>query len=332
MCGITGILQGSASGFPGRGIQENLARMTRALEHRGPDGEGLWVGKRAALGHRRLAIIDVASGAQPMATEDERLQVCFNGEIYNHAALREQLEAKGHRFRTHCDTEVLLHGYREWGEDLPRRLSGMFAFLVHDTLTGETLVARDPLGKKPLYHGEQDGLIYFASEARAMLSLDDWPRGLDLSRIGIFLALRYLPGAATLLEGLRQVPAGHQALHRPGETLETRAYWELGWDKREISFEEAVDDLKSLFMDAVAGRLESEVPLGAFLSGGVDSSGVVAAMHEMRGPDVHAVTVGFADPRFDETPHAQKLAGRLGIQLETERLDPDPERDLPALA
>lgn len=332
MCGITGILQARRSDFPAEEVAQQIALMTRSLAHRGPDGEGLWVGTRAALGHRRLAIIDVASGAQPMATADDRLQVCFNGEIYNHHRLRAELEAKGHRFRTHCDTEVLLHGYREWGTGLPARLSGMFAFLVHDTETGETLIARDPLGKKPLYHGEHEGRLYLASEARAMLSLEGWPRGLDLSRIGIFLALRYLPGAATLLEGLQQVPAGHLALHRPGQGLETRPYWQLSWDKHEASFDEAVPELRSLFMDAVSGRLESEVPLGAFLSGGVDSSGVVAAMHELRGSDVHAVTVGFEDPRFDETPHALDLAGRLGIQLETERLEPDPARDLPALA
>ena len=332
MCGITAILAASSAAFPDEGLHEELALMTRALEHRGPDGEGLWVGARAALGHRRLAILDIEGGAQPMATEDGRLQVCFNGEIYNHHRLREQLERLGHRFRTHCDTEVLLHGFREWGTDLPRRLSGMFAFLVHDTRSGETLIARDRLGKKPLHYGTKDGRLYFASEARGLLALPDWPRGLDHSRIGVFLALRYLPGNETILQGLHQFPPGHLALHRSGEALQTRSFWDLSWDKRDLSFDEATAELRTLFVDCVGGRLESEVPLGAFLSGGVDSSGVVAAMHELRGSDVHAVTVGFEDPRYDESPHARELADRMGIRLETERLEPDPDKDLGALS
>ncbi|MFQ5505392.1 MAG: asparagine synthase (glutamine-hydrolyzing), partial [Planctomycetota bacterium] len=332
MCGIAAVLLGPDRARLGNDETRALLEpMTRALEHRGPDGEAFFYGERAALGHRRLAILDLVTGDQPIASADGRIQVCFNGEIYNHKELRRELEGRGHRFRTRSDTEVLVHGFLEWGEALPARLSGMFAFFAHDTTSGRTLCARDPLGKKPLYYTLRDGLLLLASEVKACLALPGMPRRIDGKALRELLALRYVPGPGTLLEGYFELPPGTQALHEPGQEIRPRTYWTPGFDRASGGTPgEAARELRELFARCVTDRLEADVPLGAFLSGGVDSSGVVAAMS--RSSPVKAVTVGFAESAYDELPHARAFASRFALELHEEVLRPAPVDDLWHLA
>jgi asparagine synthase (glutamine-hydrolysing) len=336
MCGVTAILSARPPGTLPAVVRELLPPMTGALAHRGPDGEGLWYGRQAALGHRRLAILDLTTGDQPMSDAEGRVQVVFNGEIYNHHALRAELEAAGCRFRTRSDTEVLVHGLRVWGRDLPARLLGMFAFVAHDAASGETLLARDHLGKKPLFFAPfgapSADLWLIASEVRSFLGLPGFGARLDPEALRELLALRYVPGGRTLLANVHQVRPGHAVWHRAGEPIEDRPYWRLRFpDRRPASREEAVAEVRQLLRTCVADRLEADVPLGAFLSGGVDSSTVVAAMAQAR-RGVRAVTVGFEEAAFDERPYARELAQRLGVELVEEVLRPEPKRDLPALA
>jgi len=303
--------------------------MTEAVAHRGPDGDGFWYGAKAAFGHRRLAILDLETGDQPMRSNDGRITVTFNGEIYNHHDLRQQLEARGHVFRTRSDTEVLVHGFREWGVELPSRLLGMFAFLAHDEVSGETLLARDPLGKKPLFFCERDGHVLVASEIKSFLVLPGASRAVDPEALCELLALRYVPGPRTFLRGYEELAPGSLALHRPGERITAREYWRPEFAASEQ--EHPVEALRELFLTCVADRLEADVPLGAFLSGGVDSSGVVAGMRQV-GADVAAVTVGFEDAAHDERAHARQVARRFDVDLREEVLRPDLEHDLDTLA
>ena len=335
MCGLTAILDRAGRGL-GRARSESLiAAMTASIAHRGPDGDGFWFGQHAAIGHRRLAVLDLETGDQPMASADGRIQVVFNGEIYNHHDLRAELEAKGHSFVTRSDTEVIVHGFREWGEGLCDRLIGMFAIVAHDAVDGRTLLARDPIGKKPLFYAEHDGLLLLASEARAFLVLDEFRPELDPEALREFLALRYVPGARSLLANVSELEPGSYALHRPGEALAPKRYFappfaatvDDGGD-----FEGAALELRTLIERCTADRLEADVPLGAFLSGGVDSSAIVYAMQEAHDGRVQAVTVGFDDKRFDERRYARELAERLDIELFEELCSVDPEATMPQLA
>lgn len=334
MCGITAILQlRAAEPLDPERARRRIEPMTRALAHRGPDGHGVHIGARAALGHRRLAVLDLETGDQPMYSEDRQLVVVFNGEIYNHHELRRELEAQGCVFRTRSDTEVLLHGFRAWGRALPERLTGFFAFVVHDVQSGESLIARDPVGKKPLFYTEEDDALLLASEARSFLDLEDFGRELDPAALAEFLALRYVPGGRTMLRGIRELQPGHRAWHRPGEELRPERYFDLDWDvDAALPYEEAVERLRGLFQTCVHDRLEADVPLGAFLSGGVDSSGVVAAMLREDAGKVHAITVGFDEGKFDESVYAREFARDHGVDLEVEHCKADPEAQLPILA
>lgn len=345
MCGITAILScgGDPHAVERAETAPRLARMTAALAHRGPDGEGCLVLPFAALGHRRLAILDPDGGVQPMGSSDGRIQVVFNGEIYNHHALRRELEAQGAVFRTRCDTEVLVEGYRAYGDALVDKLRGMFAFVAHDRDTGRSLLARDPLGKKPLYYTEHDGQLLIASETKSFLSLPGFSREIDPDALRELLALRYVPGSRCFVRGIFELPPAHFAVHEPGGAIEPRRYWRADFAQTSYaegpargSLDEEAERLRELVEDCVALRLESDVPLGAFLSGGVDSSGVVVAMARAarRGAlhRVHAVTVGFEDGRVDERAHAREVAQRHGVALSEHVLVPDPARDLPRIA
>lgn len=305
--------------------------MTEALRHRGPDGEGIFVGPGLVLGHRRLSIIDLEGGAQPMRSWDGRLVVSFNGEIYNHHALRKELEGEGARFGTRCDTEVLLEGYRRWGAGLVERLSGMFAFGVMDLEEGRFLLARDRLGKKPLFVLRREEGLYFASEPRSFFAAGVLEARVEGEALRELLAFRYVPGRRTLFAGLEELPPGCLWEWSWGEEPRERRYWEpaFGEEGEAPGEAEAAEELRALLRAEARERLESEVPLGAFLSGGVDSAAVVYAMaQEMGAERLQAVTVGFEDPRFDERPQARALARSLGIQLFEECLKPDPEQDL----
>lgn len=314
MCGIAGEF---ASDPTAQVAAEPIRAMTDAIEHRGPDGEGLRAGPGYVLGHRRLAIVDIAGGAQPLDDGTGQIWVTFNGEIYNHAELRRELEAEGYRFRTACDTEVLVHGYRAWGEGLAARLAGMFAFAIVDEREHVLYAARDRLGKKPFHYCEGGGRLLFASELKALLCRDV-PRTISPRSLARYLCLRYVPDPDTIFKGIHKLPPGNQLLHRAGRT-EVRPYWRLSFaDPRSRPFAELREEVTGLLDDAVRGRLMGEVPLGAFLSGGVDSFAVVDSMSRVSDTSVVACSIGFDDPRFDELPQAREAARACGAELHEE--------------
>ncbi|MFN7978434.1 MAG: asparagine synthase (glutamine-hydrolyzing) [Vicinamibacterales bacterium] len=306
MCGISGLvaLDGPlAPAFP-----PVLRAMTTAIAHRGPDGDGFVDCGFASLGHRRLSIIDRAGGHQPMANEDDTCWIVFNGEIYNHKPLRRELEARGHRFRTVSDTEVILHAYEEFGERCLDRLNGMFAFAICDTRRREVFIARDRLGKKPVFYGVFDGVLHFASEIKALRVSPAWQGDLDLSALEGYLSLGYFIEPQTAYRHVRKLEAAHWMRISAGR-IETRRYWdvtEFDTDTRPDAV--ILEDLEALLADAVACRLESEVPLGAFLSGGIDSGLVVSWMAEAQGKGVVTTSVGFEERAHNELEAAAVTA------------------------
>ncbi len=323
MCGIAGVFADEAQ----RTIDEEMVRrMTRRIAHRGPDGEGLRAGPGYVFGHRRLAIVDVATGQQPMGLADASVWVTFNGEIYNHEDLRTELEARGAVFRTRSDTEVLLHGYRAWGTGLAARLRGMFAFAIVDEGRHEMYAARDRLGKKPFYWSQRDGLFGFASELKALheFGID---RTIVPSAIGRFLALRYVPDPDTVFAGVHKLPPAHWCLVRGGRVT-TQRYWRLEFAPQEQSREGHEERVLSLLDEAVRIRLMGEVPLAPFLSGGIDSYAIVDSMTRTLGRSVQACTIGFPDPAFDERAEARESAAACGASLVEEVLEPAALLDL----
>ncbi|MCC7397378.1 MAG: asparagine synthase (glutamine-hydrolyzing) [Planctomycetes bacterium] len=323
MCGIAGIF----SPDPARPLDPALVReMTDRISHRGPDGSGVWPGRGFVFGHRRLAIVDLASGAQPMATADGAFVVTFNGEIYNYLDLRRELAAKGHRFVTNSDTEVLLHGYREWGTALASRLRGMFAFVLVDVARHELYAARDRLGKKPLHWLWHDGLFAFASEIKALHALG-FDRRLRADAIAQFLALRYVPDPATVFAAVHKLEPGHWCRIAAGR-LELQRYWQLRFDVDEAPAPVHQERVLAELDRAVRIRLMGEVPLAPFLSGGIDSYAVVDSMTRTLGRPVSACTIGFSDPAFDERDAARESAAACGATLHEEVLSAEEMLDL----
>jgi asparagine synthase (glutamine-hydrolysing) len=306
MCGIAGIVAA-----PGEApARETLQAMGDAIAHRGPDDATVAVYGRAGLSFRRLAIIDVAGGAQPLEGEDGRRHVILNGEIYNHLELRAELEALGHRFRTHSDVETVVHGYEQWGDAVVARLRGMFALALWDETRERLLLARDRLGKKPLVYHEARGRLAFASEIQSLLRLPGIPREADLEGIHDYLTYQYVPHPRTGFKGIRKLPPAHLLVYEDGHAR-VEPYWTVSFQPTlAISEEDAAVEVRRLLREAVRVRLMSEVPLGAFLSGGIDSSAVVALMAEF-GP-VKTFTVGFEDEDFSELPFARQVAKRYG--------------------
>ena len=312
MCGITG--------FICRGGQEAdrgvLARMTATLTHRGPDGDGLYLDGRVALGHRRLAIIDVAGGAQPLANEDGSVWVTYNGELYNEPQLRARLEARGHVYRTATDTESLVHLYEEEGSEFVAGLNGMFALALWDRNRGRLILARDRMGQKPLYYAATPGGgLVFGSEPKALLAHPEIARRLDEASLARYLFYEYVPAPHTIWEGMRKLPAAHLLVWENGATV-LRRYWQ---PPAPVSESEAapLDVAAAQFWDdfrgAVARHRRSDVPLGVFLSGGVDSSSVAAALAQIEPPGrIRTFSIGFEDPSFDESRHARAVAAFLG--------------------
>jgi asparagine synthase (glutamine-hydrolysing) len=313
MCGILGyVLKGSAGG-PSR---ERFERAVDALEHRGPDRRGTWFSPdgRVGLGFRRLSIIDLEGGDQPMANEDGSLHIVFNGEAYNFRELRARLESKGHRFATRSDTEAILHLYEERGEACAEDLRGMFAFALHDARTGTLFLARDRFGKKPLVWAETPAGFWFSSEIGALLEVADVGREADLAAVDAYLALQYVPSPRTAWAGVRRLPPASAMRVTRGAAAAPHRYWRLDWTPTGPGRpEEALEGFRARFEEAVRLRLVSDVPLGAFLSGGVDSTVTVAAMTRLGGR-VKTFTVGFDDPRFDESAWAREAARRLGTE------------------
>ena len=316
MCGICGVValdQGAP--FPG---PEVVRRMTATLRHRGPDDEGFFFEPGAALGHRRLSIIDRAGGHQPISSEDGTLQIIFNGEIYNHRETRPFLEQRGHRYHTASDTETLLHLVEEEGVQGLNRLNGMWAFAVWDSRRRRLLLARDRLGIKPLYYARVGGLLLFASEIKSLLASGLVPRDLEPAGLAAYLECQYVPGPRTIFRAIRKLPPGH-ALIADSAGISLERYWNPGFRLEKVpGFEEAAERLRDLMMDSVRLRLLSEVPLGAFLSGGLDSSIVVGTMSRLMDRPVKTFTVGFqGEGWYDESAEAEAVGRHFGTEHQT---------------
>jgi asparagine synthase (glutamine-hydrolysing) len=296
------------------------------LRHRGPDEGAIWADGRFAFGHRRLSIIDLTSGQQPMGTEEGDLVVTFNGEIYNHAELRRELEQCGHRFRTNSDTEVLLHGYRTWGTDLPRRLVGMFAFALADRGHDELFLARDAFGEKPLYYVDGPGSVSFASELRPLVAMGVTDGRIDVGALGAYLCLNYVPGDATLLASVRRLPPASWRLYRSGSACTGRYWSPEAADRSFDSIDSALEELRERLDRAVRLALVSDVPVGIFLSGGMDSS-LVAESAARQGRLTHAYCLDFSEEGFSEWPRAERVARDLGIPITRVRFGEDVARD-----
>jgi asparagine synthase (glutamine-hydrolysing) len=327
MCGI--------AGYVGAGSREVLAAMLPWLAHRGPDGDGMHVEPGVGLGMTRLAIIDREGGRQPMTNEDQSVWLVENGEIYNYRELRARLQARGAAFRTRSDTEVVLRAYEAYGDDCVEHLRGMFAFALWDRRRSRLLLARDRLGKKPLYYREGDGAVIFASEIKALLAHPAVSRRLDPETLHHYLAFGYSPGDRSILAGIASVPPAHLAV-ADGRGLRTRAYWTLPGPAAPgatVPSAEAPARVRRALVESVRLRLESDVPLGVFLSGGIDPSAIVASMREVTGERIATFTVGFgaADPSFDEAPYARLVARRFATDHHEEILEPRVADLLPAI-
>lgn len=323
MCGIAGIFHGQRE----RPVDAALVRaMTDSMTHRGPDGSGVWTAPGIGLGHRRLSIIDLAGGAQPMLSEDESLAVTFNGEIYNFQAVRAELERLGHRFVSHSDTEVILHGWRQWGTDCVTRFDGMFAFALYDRTDGTLFLVRDRLGVKPLFYRETDtGGLAFASELKGLLADPDMRRVPDLTAIDDFLAWGYVPDQNAIIQGVAKLPAGHWLLIEHGRPVPSPVqYWDVDYSRRAAGTGQSLgEELIALMTAAVRSRMIADVPLGAFLSGGVDSSSVVALMAEASDRPVQTCSIGFDAAGLDESDYAARIADLFGTDHRMRRVGAD---------
>jgi asparagine synthase (glutamine-hydrolysing) len=341
MCGIVGIIHSN-----GQPVEETALRdMCDAIVHRGPDDEGFYVNRcpetgsdsrvhgsaSIGLGMRRLSIIDLTTGKQPIHNEDKTVWVVLNGEIYNHGDLRKELEAKGHRFYTQTDTEAIVHAYEEYGEDVPKHLRGMFAFALWDEKQQKLLLARDRVGKKPLLYSIIGRELVFASEFQAILRHPGVSREVNEAAISNYLSFLCVPAPLTAFAGVRKLEPGHVLIWHDGEP-EIRRYWSLDFrNKVDIGEQEAGERVIDLLRDAVRVRLMSDVPLGAFLSGGIDSSAVVALMSELSTERVKTFSIGFEEEEFNEIDHARRVAERFGTDHHEFIVRPNAIEILPTL-
>ncbi len=318
MCGIAGLIQLDRTSVD----VDSVRRMTNTLRHRGPDGEGLetpapWV----ALGHRRLSIIDLDGGRQPLANEDGSVWITYNGEIFNYRQLRRELEGRGHQFRTQSDTEVIVHLYEEMGAACVERLSGQFAFVIWD---GERLFcARDPLGIKPLYFFRDRSRFAFASEPRAFSALAGFDPEIDLEGVHLYMQYRFIPAPKSALKGVEKLCAGEWLTLESSGRLQRQRYWNLERDAIEslTDVESASEELRARLKECVTRQMVADVDVGAFLSGGLDSSAIVAFMAEEARSRVHTFSIGFEEPKYDERRFADEVAREVGTQHNVEVFD-----------
>lgn len=309
MCGICGVFDKRGEPVSSELVQKMMATIT----HRGPDGEGKYVSGQIGLGHRRLSIIDLAGGAQPISNEDDSLQVIFNGEIYNFIELRGELEKKGHVFKTRSDTEVILHGYEEWGLDCVSRFNGIFAFALWDSNRKRLFLARDHLGVKPLYYVVLGSRLVFASEIKALLADPECPRAVDLSALAQLFTLRYVPSPRTLFDRIKKLPPAHwMVVDSSGVTI--RRYW--NWTpqiRSEVDEGQLIEQYQALVEDAVRLQMRSDVPVGLFLSSGIDSGALLAIMTKYTDKPVQTFTIGFEQgEETNETADAREMARSFG--------------------
>lgn len=309
MCGIAGLYAEAPADL----LEREIRRMSDSLTHRGPDDAGYYVGRRVALGHRRLSIIDLEGGHQPIFNEDRSCCIVFNGEIFNYKEIKAELEAKGHRFSTQSDTETILHAYEEWGAESLHHLRGMFAFCIWDARSETLFLARDRFGIKPLFYAYYDGKFVFASEMKAILADPHFKRGVEPEALASYFLFSYIPAPLTIYPEIRKLLPGHYLVFKEGRLAETE-YWDLYFEpnrrKKEADF---IAEFMALLEESVRIRLMSEVPLGAFLSGGIDSSAVVALMSGASPAPVKTFTIGFGGDvgRFDdERKYARLMAER----------------------
>jgi len=314
MCGICGIVNISASQPVDRDV---LLRMTQVLEHRGPDDQGIYIDERVGLGSRRLSIIDLTSGRQPIANEDETMWIVFNGEIYNYRELRAYLQKREHVFRTRTDTEVILHLYEEFGVDCVQHLNGIFAFAIWDARRKELVIARDRMGIKPLYYTEAAGQLIFGSEMKVLLAHPDVARDIDLISLNEYLAFEYVPSPRTIIRNVHRLEPGH-ILRYDARGLHVQQYWNLTLARSEyrppVNWRDYASKLRETLKDAVRQELVSDVPVGVLLSGGIDSSTIAALMVESYPGTVDSFSIGFEDASFDESRYARMAAKHLGTR------------------
>lgn len=324
MCGITGIIDLSGKSEIDR---ELLRKMNDTLVHRGPDGSGFHFEPGVGLGHRRLSIIDLEGGAQPMFNEDGSVAVTFNGEIYDFADLMNELRRAGHTFRTHCDTEVIVHAWEEWEESSLDHLHGMFAFAIWDRNRETVFIARDRFGKKPLYYSMlNNGHLVFASELKALLVHPMVEREIEPTAVEDYMTFGYVPDPGTIFKTVRKLAPGHFLRLRRGDSLVSpKQYWDIRFtgDAKYADEKQVCENLIEKFNAATKRRMISDVPLGAFLSGGVDSSAVVTSMAEASATPVNTCSISFGDPAFNEAAYAKQVADRLQTNHRVEQVDTD---------
>jgi len=329
MCGIAGILNTDRA--PVR--RETIEGMTQAIAHRGPDGYGFEIHGSAAIGHRRLAIIDLEGGRQPLSNEDGQIWITFNGEIYNFVELRRELMTKGHVFRTNSDTEVIVHAYETWGDDCVRRFRGMFAFGIMDLRRRRLFLARDHLGIKPLYYLHSPNHFSFASELQALRKIPGQPFTLDLRAIDQYLWLQYIPAPRTCFKEVCKLPPAHRmSITFDGVFSEPEEYWRLEFNpdhrRSEADWAKAAEEI---LFESVRTHLVSDVPFGAFLSGGIDSSLIVANMARIMSQPVRTFSIGFEEESHSELPYAKQVSKRWGTEHHVEIVKPDALAILPSL-
>ncbi|MBK9767381.1 MAG: asparagine synthase (glutamine-hydrolyzing) [Chloracidobacterium sp.] len=350
MCGITGWinLQRSEKNHN----ESVLHQMCERIVHRGPNSEGIWMDDTVALGMRRLSIIDLQTGDQPVFSEDRSVVVMMNGELYNYREVRAELEKKGHTFTTQSDTEILPHLYEEYGEDLVDHLNGMYAFSLWDTRKRKLIIARDRFGEKPLYYGVFDGKLIYGSEPKALLAHPAVKPELNLDALRQYLSYDYVPAPNSIYKGISKLPAAHIMVVENGE-IKTRRYWNMTWDKSptnfslstaslgsdsvkgtleagstNLSLSDKARELKDLLSDAVRMRLVADVPLGILLSGGIDSSAVAAFAVEHATERVKTFSIGFEEDSFDESKYARMVARHLNTEHYEEKLSATTAGDL----
>jgi asparagine synthase (glutamine-hydrolysing) len=328
MCGIAGWIN-LENNCGANHSEAVLHAMCERMKHRGPDSEGLWLENQVALGMRRLSIIDLATGEQPVFSEDKSVVVVMNGELYNFREVRVDLEKRGHRFETNTDTEILPHLYEEYGEAMLEHINGMFAFALWDKRREKLLIARDRFGEKPLYYGVFDGKLIFASELKVLLENPSVKPEINTDALRQFLSFDYVPAPASIYKGIYKLPAAHLLTVEKGK-VKTRRYWNLTWYKNGSTpvIEKAAEDLRELLADAVRMRLVSDVPLGILLSGGVDSSTVAAFATRFSTEKVKTFSIGFEEDSFDESKYARQVAKHLDTEHYEDRLSVEKAADL----